>query len=61
MGRESMKCLFADRAVSPDSGKKLAYQEILSYHVSHEKGCLKKGVFRVKESEDGSQLPILGR
>jgi hypothetical protein len=42
-GRKSMKRLLADKWQAQNL-KELTYEEILSYHASHEKSCIKKQV-----------------
>ena len=62
IGRKSMRCLFIEGAVMRNLLKKLAYQEILSYHIYQERGALEERcVSGAKIVERGSQLPILER
>jgi hypothetical protein len=61
-GRKSMRWFLPIKISMRNYWENLTSQEILSYHASHEKSCLRKEVrFGVKNRGKGSQLPILDR
>jgi hypothetical protein len=57
-GEKTLRFCFADAAVAP-SYKKLTNHYILSYHISRENGCLKKGIyFRFKHCGKNKRIII---